>query len=479
MPSNTKIYNLRNIIKFLAAKNKDDQLENIWIKADVADNKAPTGSDTYYFSLKDNDEEDSTTYFLKAVYFRCPKDTQVLLSKGGAFNFYGSVCFYERASSLQFIVKDCEKIQEKKDLYALNKEILLQENLIGANQLQIKEFPKEIAIITAEGHDAIVDFVVHLRKQNPLVNYKHYPCKVQGEGAPQSIIEAIAKACKNPDTELIIIGRGGGSVEDLQPFNDIELCRYIAKINIPTISAVGHTKNKVLTDEVATVSAETPTAAASYAIININDRANQVNSYLDNIINFIERKIALLTNNLLKEKNKLLSLSPQNKLTAKYNNLNETKHNLKTSLNKVINNYYNNLKTFEYYNNKALTNILNNKASDLYDYQNIINKDLANIFSNKEKMITDTRSILIGAIKSLYYNRKNAFTALKNELDANNPHRIFKMGYAKLKDLTNRDLSSVNDFKIDNEFYSYLNDGRVKSKVVEINKYKGNDDNDI
>ena len=165
------------------------------------------------------------------------------------------------------------------------KEKLRLEGVFDYHKREIPEFIDTVGIITSIQGDVVHDMAVTMKRRNPGVNIIVYDAKVQGEDAPSSLVAALKKANEEALCDVIIIGRGGGSFEDLLPFSDETLTREVARSNILVISAVGHEPDYSFTDYAADFRAATPTAAAEHvtritkdmlinAVINDFDRMN-------------------------------------------------------------------------------------------------------------------------------------------------------------------------------------------------------------
>ncbi len=486
-----KKYHLHKIVNYLESCVGHEELQSIWIGADIVDNKGEINGKHYYFALKEDFEDKS--YYLKAVYFNCPMEKKKILYDGGRFEFLGSLSLYK--STVNFKVFDFKRIESIETKIEAVKKKLEALGLVGTNKLKFPRFPKQIALVTAEGHAAINDLITSLEKRYPLVRYKLYPCLVQGDNAPKSICDAIKEASQDKDNDILIIGRGGGSMEDLMAFNDLEVCLAIANLKIPSISAVGHSTDKSLTDLVASKVAITPTSAAEYAVPDANILLKNAEFFTNTIRDYLKNKFIKASESLAQYEQLLLKKSPSNIISSQYQKLDAKKIKLYQSYNNVINNYNNKYhlvpqklnNIFQFYLNNnydklkdmkhmmitGLKNLLSNNYNNIGYYKNLFRTNIANLFNTKLNIITNKSFELLSKIKIVYNGKKELFTSIENNITSNNPKRIFKMGYAKLKTLTNLDINSINNIKINDEYYSYLEDGKIKSKILEIKKYKG------
>ena len=217
-----------------------------------------------YFSLKDEKSRIKCIMFQTdnaSIDFEPSNGLKVVIS--------GSVSVYEKDGTYQIYVK----LMKKQGLGELYKKFnLLKEKLDGeglfllGSKKQLPYLPKKIGVVTSSTGAAIRDIVSVLRRRFPPVDILIYPALVQGDNAPKDIIKGLKFLDKKDDVDLIILGRGGGSYEELFCFNDEELARTIYKLKTPVISAVGHESDFTISDLVADVRAATPSAAAELAI---------------------------------------------------------------------------------------------------------------------------------------------------------------------------------------------------------------------
>ena len=217
-----------------------------------------------YFSLKDDKSR------IRCVMFKTDNGDMDFKPKDGMkVVVSGAVSVYEKDGSYQVYVKKMEE-QGLGDLHRefnLMKEKLEKDGLFDHQyKKKLPRFPRTIGVVTSSTGAAIRDILTILKRRYPPVNIVVYPALVQGDGAPASIIRGLEGLDKREDIDLIITGRGGGSMEELFAFNDEKLARCIFGLHTPVISAVGHETDFTIADFVADVRASTPSAAAELAV---------------------------------------------------------------------------------------------------------------------------------------------------------------------------------------------------------------------
>lgn len=266
---------------------QDFMLNRIYVKGEVSNCKYHT-SGHIYFSLKDESGTIACVMFAGqrgGLSFHMQEGQQVIV--------FGSVSVYERGGTYQLYARqirlDGEGVLYEK-FQALKKELEEMGMFAAEYKKPIPPFAMRIGVVTAPTGAAVRDIMNISRRRNPFVQLILYPAQVQGEGAKESIVKGI-RMLSEAGTDLLIVGRGGGSIEDLWAFNEEEVARAIFNCPVPVISAVGHETDTTIADYVADLRAPTPSAAAELAVwdIRLFDRKIQemelqMNRQMDRII---------------------------------------------------------------------------------------------------------------------------------------------------------------------------------------------------
>lgn len=252
----------------------DRAIRNIFVRGEISNFTHHLKSGHFYFTLKDKTSSIRSVMFhsyASQVKFR-PEDGISVIA-------YGSVRFFERDGVTQFY---CEELQPDGTgalalAFEQRKEKLQKEGLFDpAHKRPLPPLPKKIGVVTSKTGAALQDIINILSRRYPLAVLVLIPALVQGEQAPASICQGIALAGSRSDLDVLIVGRGGGSAEDLWAFNDEEVARAIYHCPIPVISAVGHEVDFTIADFVADLRAPTPSAAAELCAPDIRDLNNLV-----------------------------------------------------------------------------------------------------------------------------------------------------------------------------------------------------------
>ena len=257
-----KYLSVTTLTKYLKMKfDKDPYLERVYLTGQVSNfRKRPTHQ---YFSLKDDRAVIQATIW-SGVYQRLGFE----LEEGMKINVIGRVQVYEPSGSYSIIIEKAEPdgvgalaIQFEQLKKKLAEEGLFQEHF----KQSLPQFSQKIGVVTSRSGAVIQDIITTVSRRFPGVEIVLYPTKVQGEGASEEIARNIARANEREDLDVLIIGRGGGSIEDLWAFNEEIVVRAIFESRLPIISSVGHETDVTLADFVADKRAATPTAAAEFA----------------------------------------------------------------------------------------------------------------------------------------------------------------------------------------------------------------------
>ena len=263
-------------------------LNNVWIKGEISNFKHHT-SGHMYITLKDEGG------VLKAVMFRSAASLLTFMPKDGMkVRARGRISVYEAGGAYQLYIE--EMVQDGiGDLYVAYEKLkkqLEEEGLFDElHKKPIPEFPKTVGVATAATGAAVRDIINVISRRYPVAKILLYPTLVQGDGAKESIVSAIEYFNRTKSADTLIIGRGGGSIEDLWAFNEEIVARAIFESKIPIISAVGHETDFTIADFVADLRAPTPSAAAEIAVPSIIELGSQLSVLEARGLRAVNRKI--------------------------------------------------------------------------------------------------------------------------------------------------------------------------------------------
>ncbi len=321
---------VNNYIKNMFAQ--DFMLRQISIKGEVSNCKYHT-SGHIYFTLKDSAGTISAVMFAgyrKGLKFRMKEGDKVIVT--------GSVEVYERSGNYQIYAREIE-LDGAGNLYlqfeALKKELEEMGMFAREYKRPIPKYAKTVGVVTAPTGAAIQDIRNISSRRNPYVQMILYPALVQGDGAAASIVKGI-KALEKLGVDVIIVGRGGGSIEDLWAFNEEIVARAIFDCSIPVISAVGHETDWTIADFVSDLRAPTPSAAAELAVFDYVGTKGWLMDQKTRMERVLQREIHSARRYLSHQSSKLQLLSPKNRLNENRRRLMEYEEKISDRMKRAL-----------------------------------------------------------------------------------------------------------------------------------------------
>lgn len=415
-----RVREINNYIKGLL--DHDLFLNKVFIKGEISNFKNhPTGH--LYFSLKDDDARINAVMFNRdalKLTFKVEDGMNVLVTgRISAYPMQGSYQIYVEKMELDglgALYIEYEKLKKR----------LAYEGLFAKEKKQaIPKFPEKIGVVTASSGAAVRDIMSTIKRRYPICEVILFPCLVQGKEAAESIVTQIKRADEF-GVDTIIVGRGGGSIEDLWAFNEEIVARAIYECKTPIISAVGHEIDWTIADFVADLRAPTPTGAAEMAVPTILDINNLIDNYKirlnKNIKSMINTKFITLRN----FKNNFVLKNPMAIYEVKMQKFNILVDNLNKGMEKIIN----------------AKQVKWEKIKSSYILKNPYN---------------------------LLEKKKNQFDLMVNTLKLLNPLNILEKGYSVVK-VNKKVIKSSQDLKINDKINIKLYEGEVFAKVEEIKK---------
>ena len=317
--------------KIASLIKSEKSLVGISVKGEISNFTDHYKTGHLYFTLKDE------TSSIKAVMFKsCVSSLKFKPENGMKVTVGGDVRVFERDGQYQLYAFEMQP-EGMGALYIAFLELRerLEKEGLFSQRRPIPRTPRKIAVITAETGAALQDILNVLGRRNPLVKVVLIPAFVQGANAPQSLIEAFAKA-QSTDVDVIIFGRGGGSIEDLWAFNDEQLARAVFASKIPTISAVGHEVDFTIADFTADLRAPTPSAAAELSVIDIGEVYDSLDVLKSDMRFKLNRQIALNFERIEAVYREINARSPAMRLAAEQNRLDVLEKQLKHSMDAAV-----------------------------------------------------------------------------------------------------------------------------------------------
>ena len=308
-------------------------MTRLWVEGEISNLSRPA-SGHIYLSLKDDSAQVSAAWFRQRQ--RAPA---IGFKNGDRVLAYGRVSLYEARGNYQLIIEQLEPAGEGvlKLRFDALKLKLANEGLFDEDRKQaLPELPNRIGVITSPSGAAIRDVLSVLKRRFPAVPVVIYPAAVQGDAAPAELIDALSNAVSRDECDVLILCRGGGSLEDLWAFNDEQLARTIADCPLPIISAVGHEVDFTIADFVADVRAPTPSGAAEIIVPSQSDWLRQIAGFATRIARVGQRKLEDKAQELDWLGRRLVASSPAATLRRQRDSLREQNGRLTSAIQQQI-----------------------------------------------------------------------------------------------------------------------------------------------
>lgn len=310
-------------------------LNDIFIQGEISNFKNHYSSGHMYFSLKDK------TATVKAVMFSSYASLLKFMPEDGMeVVVHGSVSIYERDGAYQVYVKDMIPYGAGalSVAYEQLKEKLYAEGLFSElHKKPIPQYPENIAVVTAKDAAALQDVLNILKRRYPIGNVRVYPVLVQGKGASESISKALEYIQKENICDLVILARGGGSLEDLWAFNEEKTVRAVYSCKIPIITGVGHETDFTLCDFASDLRAATPSESAELAARSISEISQDLDRFEERLNTSLENKIENYENLISVYSEEYLKELMEKNISEKENNLGQIKELLQSKIKNYIN----------------------------------------------------------------------------------------------------------------------------------------------
>ncbi len=416
---NDKYITVNQLTKYIKYKiDNDMNLNEVFLKGEISNFKAHSRGH-FYFTLKDEYSRISAVMFSSST-----KNIKFIPQDGMKVLVTGKVSVFETTGNYQIYVNEMleDGIGNLYIAYEQLKKKLEEEGLFATeHKKKIPKIPTRVGVVTAPTGAAIKDIISTIKRRWPLCEILLFPSLVQGEEAHLDIVKQI-KMAENYDLDTLIIGRGGGSIEDLWPFNEEDVARAIYDCKIPTISAVGHEIDFTIADFVADLRAPTPTAAAEISV----PEKQEVLSYLNQV-------------------NIRLYKSVNNKIQINRKHIDEIKkHYIFTN-------------PITIYQAKEM----------LFDsLEERLKHSLSNLIHVKEKKYQIVKSsIILQNPEILFDKKKNKYLNTLSKLETLSPLKTLKRGYTITKK-DNKVITSIKNIKKGDSINIEFNDGNVDAKVI-------------
>ena len=422
-----KIFSVLDITRYIKGKLEGDfALRNIRVSGEVSNCKEDKNGHLY-FTIKDSAAIMNCAMWASkrrsGLEFKMETGQHIVVTGNvGVYERWGDYRLYAdriEQEGMGKLFEELEKLKQK-----LKAEGLFDE----AHKKPIPKYPKKIGIITSRTGAVIEDIKRTAREANAYVQLILYPAIVQGKEAVAALIRGIERF-EEEGVDTIIIGRGGGSIEDLWCFNDEGLARKVYNCSIPIISAVGHQTDRTLVDEVSDLSVATPTAAAMSAVPKLEGTFKELDAYKDRLTVNLQQKIDRMKTWLANTELVIKRQSPQMKL-------------------KEI-------------------------GRQLDSYSVNFNRNITNRLDNYDRQLLSGKQLLNRLMRASYESANKKFISLAAGIEGNSPMKRLLGGYSYVENEAGENVRSIDMVKKGESLKLVLSDGSIKAKVEEIDKKNG------
>ena len=431
------------LTKYIKYKfDKDPHLGRVYLTGEISNFRLrPTHQ---YFSLKDENAIISATMFqsaFKKIQFRPEEGMKVLV--------IGKVSVFEKSGQYQINIEHMEPdgVGALYLAYEQLKKKLVAEGLFSLPKKPIPQFPKKIAILTSESGAVIQDIQTTVARRFPIVQLVLYPTVVQGVHAVNSILKNL-DLVEQEDYDVVIIGRGGGSIEDLWAFNEEPVVRRVAELSIPVISSVGHETDTTLIDFVSDMRAATPTAAAEIATPVLMEIHQQLRNLRTRLEQALSRQLQIKRERMQALANASIFQNPE----------------------RIYQVYQQRVDQLEMRLQQMMQQSVQHKRQQL-----VKNQHRLELGSPSRRVQTEKQALqylakrLEQAQGQLMKDKKQQFQRVIQQLDLLSPLKIMNRGYGILQQ-EETIIKSVDQLEVNQELTIQLVDGTVRSKVTSVEK---------
>lgn len=448
--TDNKYLTVTDLNYYITQKFKNDPyLHKVFLQGELSNFRYRRHSHQY-FSLKDEKSKINVVMFrsyFDKVKFKPEEGMKVYVT--------GYVSVYGPQGSYQFYAETMEPAglgalyEQLKQLQAK----LAKEGLFAQEHKRpLPHFPDRIAVVTSASGAVIHDIMVTANRRFPHAEIDLYPAQVQGDTAADSLVKAMKQiANQRSKYDVMIIGRGGGSLEDLWPFNEEAVVRQVYNMPMPVISSVGHETDTTLCDLAADQRAATPTAAAEYATPNLTDEVANIHQLQSRLLASMQAKIKEERDLLKRINNSIVMREP----TRLYDQQIQTVDILKQRLNNSIKNYVE--------HGQQNTELLKNRLFAASPEKKIVEFQQKQLFA--QKRLNDN-------MQHYLQNKRNKFSQLVQQLTDYSPLKTLARGFTYTTNIKGKTISSVTQLSEQEQVKLHFKDGRASAVITEIRRNK-------
>ena len=446
----SKYLTVSDLNYYITQKFKNDPyLHKVFLQGELSNFRYRRNSHQY-FSLKDEKSKINVVMFrsyFDKVKFKPEEGMKVYVT--GYVSVYGpqgSYQFYAESmepAGLGALYEQLQQLQKK----------LASEGLFDQRfKKPLPHYPDYIAVVTSASGAVIHDILVTVNRRFPHAEVDLFPAQVQGDSAADSLIASMKQIAQFKDKyDVMIIGRGGGSLEDLWPFNEESVVRQVFDMKMPVISSVGHETDTTLCDLVADVRAATPTAAAEYATPNLPDELINIRQMQNSLVSSIQNIIRVRRDALSRINNSVIMREPARLYDEQAQTIDLLRDRLHNDMVRQLERKRQNYQLAK----QSLVTVSPNKK---------IKSFLQQTDFYYQRLVANTEHFLQG--------KRNVLGQSEQQLNDYDPDRILRRGYAYVKDQKNKTVNSVSQIAVKDEISIKFKDGLATAVISSIRREK-------
>ncbi|MED4634941.1 exodeoxyribonuclease VII large subunit [Peribacillus frigoritolerans] len=443
--SNQQYLSVSALTKYIKRKfDADPHLQNVYIKGEISNFKQHT-SGHMYFTLKDEKAR-----LLSVMFAANNKGMKFLPENGMKVLVKGDISLYEAGGQYQLYVKSMAP-DGVGDLYLayeqLKKKLEGSGLFLAEHKKPIPQYPKSVGVITSPTGAALRDILTTIKRRYPIARIIVYPALVQGNNAAKSIAKAISMANARAESDVLIVGRGGGSIEELWAFNEEIVAESIYDSDIPVISAVGHETDFTIADFVADMRAPTPTGAAELAVPHLNEILERLMNRKNRLTRSIQEAVNFERTRLTRMERSYAFRYPHKMYEQKLEQLDKTMDRL----------------------GRTSTRYFMKKRDELNQLNDILKKQHPEqAVKNAKDELQQHAKVLRRAMEAIYRHKSQQFVHITATLSALSPLKIMERGYGLVFAEDETLVKSTQQVSKGDKIAVSIKDGTLECEIKEI-----------
>ncbi|WP_141993853.1 exodeoxyribonuclease VII large subunit [Bacillus sp. B4EP4a] len=443
--SNQQYLSVSALTKYIKRKfDADPHLQNVYIKGEISNFKQHT-SGHMYFTLKDEKAR-----LLSVMFAANNKGMKFLPENGMKVLVKGDISLYEAGGQYQLYVKSMAP-DGVGDLYLayeqLKKKLEAAGLFLAEHKKPIPQYPKSVGVITSPTGAALRDILITIKRRYPIARIIVYPALVQGNNAAKSIAKAISMANARAESDVLIVGRGGGSIEELWAFNEEIVAESIYDSDIPVISAVGHETDFTIADFVADMRAPTPTGAAELAVPHLNEILERLMNRKNRLTRSIQEAVNFERTRLTRLERSYAFRYPHKMYEQKLEQLDKTMDRL----------------------GRTSTRYFMKKRDELNQLNDILKKQHPEqAVKNAKDELQQHEKVLRRAMEAIYRQKSQQFVHITATLTALSPLKIMERGYGLVFAEDETLVKSTQQVSKGDKIAVSIKDGTLECEIKEI-----------